>query len=479
MKSLEFLKNQENIFPEELQSKKIRKIVKKLRKLIIEMDKQIRLFTEYKNSQLEGDLAGAIIVSKSLADFFANNKILRVDLIAEKYRNEEKAKLNCFYTAKNNLLDGLKLLLRESQKEAVVSCYDVFEGEYQKCESGHEVVILNGRNNDVIETFIRDIDEYVVLSGNYDNLSIQEVDFNTEVLDRNIALCNRKNEEFYGTKPGRKNKVQSVINKLYEVGKQVVAFYTYKETLLEIGCKKKNLKLYENELSKSYIPLKKILQKEFKIQLEDICDVVVNEEQFSDNIEELNTTNNLEDNQKLTENTLETETVSQKEPESFDLNPTNLVNENEVNITEEPDTTQSPTQTFEEPTTSPFLNDNPTEKTVSSPFLNDNPTEETVSSPFLDSNSVNPFDMVSANTINTTQETFNVPKPIENIDTELPTSPFLNNNIQNDSYVNPFDQFNEKDKYVSNSTEEQQTTSSLTNNETALPNSTKKNMFDD
>lgn len=287
MKTLELLKNQENIIPEELQSKKIKPLAKTLHSLIIEMDEQIKSFTAYKESQLEGELASKIIIAKSLADFFANNKILHVELAAEALHNEEKSKLNGFYAVKTRLLDTLKTILKESQKEAVVSTHDIFEGEFQKCESGHEIIILNGRNTNVLETLIKEFDEYLIMSGNYDTIEGQEVDFNTEVLDRNIELCNRKNNEIFGSKPGKMKKLEAIINKLHEVGKDVVSFYTYKDSLLDIGCNPKSVKIFENELSKAYVPLKKTLQKELKIELEDICDVVVNEAEFADNVEEV------------------------------------------------------------------------------------------------------------------------------------------------------------------------------------------------
>jgi len=285
MKALEILKNQEILLPEELQSKKIKPFTKMFNTLLSEMDKKVREFAEFKDNQTEGELASKIIIAKSLANFFANNKILRVDLVAESYRNQEKAKLAEFYNTKNRLLETLHTILRESQKEAVISAFDIFKGDFQKCENGHEIIILKDRNISVLETFINELDEYVVVNGNYDSLEAQEVDFNTEVLDRNIDLCTRKNNELYGSKSSKFNKFEAIIRKLHEVGKQVVAFYTYKETLIEIGCNPKNIKLYENELSKAYVPMKKLLQKEFSIELEDICEIVVNEEEYAEEVE--------------------------------------------------------------------------------------------------------------------------------------------------------------------------------------------------
>ena len=398
MKTLELLKNQENIIPEELQSKKIKPLAKTLHSLIIEMDEQVKSFTVYKESQLEGELASKIIIAKSLADFFANNKILHVELAAEALHNEEKSKLNEFYSVKTRLLDTLKTILKESQKEAVVSTHDVFEGEFQKCESGHEIIILNGRNTNVLETLIKEFDEYLIMSGNYDTIESQEVDFNTEVLERNIELCNRKNNEIFGAKAGKMRKLDAIINKLHEVGKDVVAFYTYKDSLLDIGCNPKNVKLYENELSKAYVPLKKTLQKEFKIELEDICDVVVNEEEFADNVEEVSSTNSWE-------NPTTTEEQYYREPvvkDLFEETNTNNVVAEEQPIEVQPlsfDNAPTPTEIFNQPESS-FTNtfDSAINQTVSTQTSNENvETFGSVNNIFDNSNTFQEKEEVSTN----------------------------------------------------------------------------------
>lgn len=282
MKALELLLSEENLLIEDKSlSKRIKGIVGTFNRLCREMSSQVSSFNEFMQSQQEGELYGKIVISKSLAGFFKNNKILRLEAVVESYKNQERAKVNNFYTVKTALLDLTKSLIKESKKDAIISAYDLFGDDLQKCEAGHEIIILNGKNVDVLEHFIKVLDEELVVKGNFENIEAQEVDFNTEVLDRNIELCNRKNGEIYGGKQSKMNKLEMVINHLNEIGKKVVAFYTYKETLLEIGCTPRSIKDYENELSKAYIPLKKTLQKEFRIELEDICNVVVNEEEYS------------------------------------------------------------------------------------------------------------------------------------------------------------------------------------------------------
>jgi len=421
MKALEILKNKINIFPEDAQSKRIKPFAKAFGVALSEMDNQVRSFTSFKEDQTNGELANKIIVAKSLASFFATNKILRVDLVAESYKTQEKTKIAEFYSAKNALLASLRTILKESQKEAVVCNYDLFNDSFEKCENGHEIIILNGRNTNVIEELIRNFDEYIIVNGNYDNLDAQDVDYNTEVLDRNVELCNRKNNEIYGAKVGKQSKLQSVISKLQEVGKHVVAFYTYKDTLIEIGCNPKNVKVYENELSKAYIPLKKLLQKELQIDLEDICEVVVNEEDYADEVE-VNSPNTWEQSEtSLSEGIVYNEHQVQDllaETEESEKQVVDLQNDYTTEISSSP----SARDLFESTTSNPFessVNDNPFETNTSdnshfkpnynvegpNPFEQSatssveeiNSYNETYSNPFENSQNVNPFEETSSN----------------------------------------------------------------------------------
>lgn len=281
MKALELLKSQETLLLDSAtQGKKTKTMAQNLNQLMLEMNNQINAFEEYSNSQLNGNLANKIIIAKSLAEFFAGNKLLKVELAVENLRNEEKAKVSQYYAVKTKLLDVIKSLIKEVAKEAIVSNYDIFEGDFVKCESGHEIIILGDRNLDVLETLLRELDEQLTVVGNFENISSQPVDFNLSTLNRNIDLCNRKANEIYGAKAGKLNKVENFIAKFEEIGKQVVAFYSYKEALLEIGCTEKGVRDYEHELSKAYVPLKKTLSKELRTELEDICNITVNESEY-------------------------------------------------------------------------------------------------------------------------------------------------------------------------------------------------------
>ncbi|MBQ7352146.1 MAG: hypothetical protein IJW59_04760 [Clostridia bacterium] len=283
MKALELLKNQEKLLVvDAIQNKKMKTLATNVNELIVEMNSQINKVENFVESEKNGEQGNKIIVAKSLCNFFKDNKFLKVEQAVEQLANEEKAIINQYYNTKNKLLDTIRMIMKESSKEAVISAFDIFSGDFTKCQPEHEVVILKDRNVNILDTFIQELDCELVVNGAFDTLEGQEVDYNPEVLNRNIELCNRKNNEIYGGKPGKQAKINTLIEKLNEIGQKTVAFFTYKNALLDIGCNPKGVKDYENDLAKQYIPIKKALQKEFKIELEDICNVVVNEAEYGE-----------------------------------------------------------------------------------------------------------------------------------------------------------------------------------------------------
>ena len=244
------------------------------------MNDRIDDMEEFLEDEIHGDLYNKIMATKTLAKFFAGNKHLKLDTIVENFKTQEKTKINEYYAVKIQLLDVLHNLMKESNKEAILSSFDVFDDDFRECEVGHEVVILKDRNIGIIETLHRELDENLIVSGQFDKVEEQDVHIDTSILTKNIDLCNRKNNEIYGAKQSKFNKLEAIINRLAEAGKNAVEFFTYKDKLLEIGCPPKGVKDYENELTKAYIPLKKTVQKEFKIDLDEICNATVNEDLF-------------------------------------------------------------------------------------------------------------------------------------------------------------------------------------------------------
>lgn len=397
MKAIDLLKSQDNILlVDSNESKKVQALSSTLNELMVEMNNQINSFEKFKDSQLNGEYNDKIVIAKSLANFFKDNKQLKVELAVQALENEEKAQINQYYTVKTKLLETIRNIINNSTKEAVVCNYDLFEGEFAKCETNHEIIILNGRNTTVLETLYSELDTELIVNGNFETIEPQSVDYSLDTLNRNIDLCRRKNNEIFGSKTGKLNKINSVIEKLKEVGERVVSFYSYKSSLEIIGCNPKGIKDYENELSKAYIPLKKTLQKELKIELEDICNVTVNEDEYqSVDIDEDRTNN------EFTSPLESSGFISNDEIESPSL-PSN-------EVTDLPNTQESPS--FETPTED--INPFDTITTQTSPFDNVNSFE------------TNPFDTPSSDS----------------------TDPFESDNIPQDPFAverknNPFDDLN-------------------------------------
>lgn len=356
MKAIELLLNEETILSEELNTGKRAKVLAgNLKKVMLEMKTQINNLNDFTQSQLDGELASKIIVAKSLAHYFAGNKLLKVDLAVNALRAEEKTIVNNYYAVKTQLLDQLRTIIKESAKEALVSSYDLFDNDFVKCESGHEILVYDNRNTNVLEALIKDLDETLVIEGNMDKIAGQEVDYDLTTLNRNIDLCNRKNTEMFGSKPAKLAKAESVISKLKEVGSKVVAFYTYKDALLDIGVSPKGIKDFENELTKAYIPLKKTLQKEFKIELEDICSIQVNEDQYA--------TPELEDASSMSSTAFE-ENSSLNEDTPSAINSDNIADANTNDNTDTPSQESAPAN--------PFTTQEVSDAPVSNPFLNNN-----------------------------------------------------------------------------------------------------------
>lgn len=384
MRALELLKSQEPLLLEDgTQGKKTKVLASTLNQLMAEMNAQITSFEEFKNSELNGDMANKIIIAKSLAEYFAGNKLLKVELAVEGLRNQEKAKIAEYYAVKNKLLDTIRTLIKEASKEAVVSNYDIFEGNFVKCENGHEIIILGERNINVLETLLNELDEQLTVEGNFDNVNSQAVDFNLATLNRNVELCQRKADEIYGAKAGKLTKVEAFIAKFEEVGKQVVAFYSYKEALLEIGCAEKGVNAYEHELSKAYIPLKKTLSKELKTELEDICNVSVNEAEYpAYNVEEPAPSfeSIFESNSSADDNNVASNMFEQAETPVVQQSP--VVEENPadpfVNLSSEqpsvatPETNANPFESIFEPSNTEPIDVNPASPFANTPFGSNN-----------------------------------------------------------------------------------------------------------
>ena len=423
MKALDLIKGNEKLLLEEaVESKKIKTLSREINELITAMNAEMNKFAEFKQSQIDGDFHYHAVVAKSLAEFFKGNKHLRVEDAVARFESLEKQNMNSYYQTKTKLLSAINSLIKETAKEAAVSYFDLFEGELRKCEEGHEIIILGDRNNILLRYIVEELDSALVITGHFAELVAQGVDYNLDTLNRNVDLCTRKNNEVYGTKAGKLAKIQIMIDKLNSVGNNVVAFYTYKDALLDIGCNPKGVKSYESELSKEYIPLKKGLQKEFQVELEDICNVTVNEESFP-----VADTNNIERNYSTpTLDGGEFESVEESSPftratneDSNDYNPFESANltENTFDSVSEVNPFESSQSNSTESDLNPFENTTTTNN-WSNPFAsNTEPTPTNAFSEETQNDSVenNPFETY-------TTKTTNVDTNSEKFDSEINTS---------------------------------------------------------
>ncbi len=276
MNIINILENGELFFAEDaVESKKIKSQIQAVNKCFADMSEAIRAFAEFANSQLKGEYHHKLVMTKSLKEHFTSWQA--VSLAYDAVSKEESKEIEKYNACKAKLVTSLKNLQKESTKEAVVSLYDLFEGEFQKCEEGHEVIILGSHGDQIIETIIAQVEEGLVVSGHYDEIEPTTLEANYSKVQENVSMCKAQAQELYGSKPGKLAKIDMSIATMEEVGKKVVFFETYKNELLNIGCNPKFIKDYEKNFTKQYIPLKKSLQKDLRIEFVDICDIIVDE----------------------------------------------------------------------------------------------------------------------------------------------------------------------------------------------------------
>ncbi len=281
MNILEILNSGEVVFVEdEVEGKKIKSQVAAVNKNFTDMAAAASEFAQYAASQQNGEEHRRIVMAKSLRNYYPNWQALKVayDNVAK----EEQTKIASYNALKAKLIASLQTLAKESQKEAVVSLYDIFEGDFRRCEEGHEILILGAHNAQVIETMIQGLEEGLVVAGHFDEIDAQEIDANYTNVEKNVAMCKEKAQEMYGNKPGKLGKIEISISTMEEVGKKVVFFETYKNDLLSIGCPAKAIADYEKSFEKQYVPLKKSLQKELRFEFVEICDLVVDETSYQE-----------------------------------------------------------------------------------------------------------------------------------------------------------------------------------------------------
>lgn len=280
MNILEILQNGEYVFADDaLLSKKMKTLVETVNKNFADMLQASHNFQAYATSQLNGDVNRKIVMAKSLVEYYPDWQALRVAF--DEVSKEESAQVAIYTNAKNTLLNNLRNLLKETQREPIVSLYDVFNGDFRRCEPGHEVVILGNHNTAIIETMLNAFETGLVVYGHFNEIAGRPLEANYNNVAQNVQMCRAQAAQLYGDKPGRVEKIEQTILNMEDVGKQVVFFTTYKQDMQLVGVKEKDLAKYETYFTKVYMPLKKALQKELRFTFLEICDIVVDEKDFN------------------------------------------------------------------------------------------------------------------------------------------------------------------------------------------------------
>lgn len=281
MNIVEILSNNEALFLEiTSKNKKVDSLVAETNALLANLYSLSLETQEFLESQMAGERNNLIVAAKSLQNYYEGNKLLKVETLVANLQKEEQVKLAQFDVLKAKVLANISLLQKVTKTDAVTSNYDLFDNDLTRCQEGHEVIILGEHGQAILDNIADQISGSFGFSGNFEAVSAGEFQYSMEVVNSNAAMCQAQASEVFAAKPDKANKYIAIVDKMVEAAEHVVAFYTAKEILVKLGCNPKALKAYEAALSKAYIPYKKQLEKDLKLDLADICAVEVNEELF-------------------------------------------------------------------------------------------------------------------------------------------------------------------------------------------------------
>lgn len=416
MNILDLLKNEERLLSiADFENKKIKADVEQIYANFLEMNSAIKTFDSFSNSQLNGEYHDKIVMVKSLRKFF--NDWQGVVEAYNNFEKEEKQELENYYNTKTKLINSLTNLQNESLKEPVLSLYDLFNDELVKCEEGHEVIILGSQNSRILEYVINYLNENLEVKGNFEVVEDKPLSSNYGNVNKNVEMCNQKVDELFAEKLGKQEKFKKLIENMEEVAKKIVDFMTFKQDLISVGCSEKALNDYEKAFTKQYMPLKKTLQKSLKIEMVDICDVVVDENEYSE-FDEDDLPNSFESSNDVTNKLNENYLEEKQESEVTDEEETDdLTLKSGVEITNEEDEVDKA-----EPLEQNLLNENVNsfdKKEVESDSIKVDEENNIVSQEENDSNE-----------IDTDEEETN------NIENELNTGEVEADNIENELNIN-------------------------------------------
>ena len=281
MNILELLKIGEVVFAEDaVESKKMQTLVATINSNFAQMAQAIVNFDEYANSQLNGEVNHKIVMAKSLINYYPAWQGLK--LACDEVAKEEGKKIAEYTATKTTLINNLKALMQAVAKEPAVSNYDLFEGDYKKCKEGHEVIILGQHNTGIIEDMISNFEAELVVSGHYEEVEAKELTANYINVTQNVDMCTIQANSIYANKPNKVQKILASVATMQEIGQKVVFFETYVKDMVIVGVKDKDIANVRKNFEKQYIPLKKSLQKELKVNFVEICDIATDEGSYGD-----------------------------------------------------------------------------------------------------------------------------------------------------------------------------------------------------
>ena len=280
MDIFDILKNNERpVFVlDDIEDKKTKSLVTQINKQMTHILEKYEEFNEFAKSQLKGEYNKKIVAAKSLQRAYGNwatvnNACIRI-------AKEETDAINSFESARNAVVSNLKVLLNDSKKLPVISAYDVFGDQFVLAKKGHSIIILGENNTFIIETIINELENKLIVEGNYKDVNPIELEANYENIEKNIKACKKEIEFSFSDKASKEEKLLLLVKSMEKAGKDLVFFATYKNDLKLIGCNMKEVDVYERELFKKYVPIKKQLSKLLSLEFVDICDLSHNEAEF-------------------------------------------------------------------------------------------------------------------------------------------------------------------------------------------------------
>ena len=275
----DILRNERPVFIlDDIEDKKTKALISQINDQMKGLLKKLEEFEVFAESQLDGDYNKKIVMVKSLKQAYSSWVT-----ISNAYNNiakEESKAISDFNRAREQLITNLNILLNDSKKLPVISSYDVLNGEFVYAKKGQSIIILGGHNTSIVETLINEIKKTFYVEGNFEAVEPIELTANYANVEKNVKECKDGVDEHYGEKPAKGEKVLSLIESMEDAGKKLVFFATFKKHMKEVGCNMKEVDVYERELFKKYVPLKKQLSKLLKVDFTDICDLSVDEAEF-------------------------------------------------------------------------------------------------------------------------------------------------------------------------------------------------------